>query len=77
MTSYLRTAAGLGIALGLEVPVENLDGGLIGTLEGDLAFLTLEFEYQQAVARWLALRAGVSGAAPGGSCLPAGSRYYF
>jgi hypothetical protein len=61
-TSFTSTT-GFGMAIGLEVPILNIDGEQIGELEGDIGFLLLEFGYQQRLNNWLALRANVSAAA--------------
>jgi len=63
VTTFFRTTTGAGAALGLDVPIYSLNDSLLGTVSGDLAFATLGFEYQQALGRWLALRASVSGVA--------------
>ncbi len=58
ISSWVRTATGLGFATGLEVPVRDLDGEVVTTLNGDMAFLRIEAEFQQAFGRWLAVRVG-------------------
>jgi len=63
VTTFFRTTTGAGAALGLDVPIYNLNDSLLGTVTGDIAFATLGFEYQQALGRWFALRASVSGTA--------------
>ncbi|HEY5413231.1 MAG TPA: hypothetical protein VIK41_00305, partial [Gemmatimonadaceae bacterium] len=59
-TSF-ENATGGGMALNLNVPVRKLDGDTIGTLNGNIGFFLLDFEYQKSVAKWLALRVGVNG----------------
>ncbi len=61
--TYLRTTTGAGRALGLELPLYNLEGVPIDTLSGNIAFFVLGLDYQQRLTRWLALRVGFSGAA--------------
>jgi hypothetical protein len=56
-TSFGSTT-GFGQAVGLKVPIRNLDGEKIGELEGDIAFMLLEFAYQQRIAKNFAVRAG-------------------
>jgi hypothetical protein len=63
VTTYLRNATGVGMALDLDISLRNLDDEVIATLNGDLAFFILGFEYQQALAQWLAVRGGISGLA--------------
>jgi hypothetical protein len=50
-------ATGGGMAVDLQVPVRNIAGNVVDSLAGDIGFLLLDFEYQYAVARWLAVRA--------------------
>jgi len=61
--THIRTLTGGGRALGLEVPVYNLDGDQIATLSGNIAFFQLGLTYQQQLAKWVALRVNVSGSA--------------
>ena len=63
VTSFVRSATGVGVAVGLTVPIEDLDGNVVDAIGGDLAFLILDFQYQQAITKWLALRAGFVGSA--------------
>jgi len=63
ITTYIRSATGFGVALDITIPVYDRDGNVVDTLDGDLAFLLLGFEYQQALTRWLSLRLGVEGLA--------------
>ena len=63
VTTFMRSAVGAGTAMNLRAPIEDLDGNVLDTLDGDIAFLALDYEYQQAVNRWLAFRASVAGAA--------------
>jgi hypothetical protein len=58
--TYFQAATGGGMALDLNIPVRQLDGTVVDTIGGDIGFLLLDFEYQQAVTRWLALRASLT-----------------
>jgi len=69
-TSF-QNATGGGMALNLDVPVRNLAGDTVGTLNGTIGFFLLDFEYQKSITRWLALRAGVSGIGRLGTSLEA------
>ena len=59
--THFQNATGGGMAVNLNVPVRNVAGETLGTLNGDIGFFLLDFEYQYSVAPWLALHAGVSG----------------
>jgi hypothetical protein len=63
VTTYVRNATGVGLAIALRVPLLGLIGDTIRTLQGDMVFGILEFEYQQAIGNRLALRLGGSGVA--------------
>ena len=63
VNTFMRSAVGAGSAVNLRAPIEDLDGNVVDTLDGSIAFLSLDYEYQQAVNRWLALRANVAGGA--------------
>ena len=69
-TSF-ENATGGGMALNLNVPVRNLDGDTVSTLNGNIGFFLLDFEYQKSVAKWLALRVGVNGIGRLGTSLEA------
>lgn len=71
VNTFMRSAVGAGTAMNLRAPIEDLDGNVLDTLDGSIAFLTLDYEYQQAVNRWLALRANVTGGARLGTDLQA------
>ncbi len=60
VTTHFASSTGGGAALDLTMPVRNLQGQVIDSLSGDVAFLALGLEYQYAVLRWLALRASAS-----------------
>ena len=61
--THFRTLTAGGRALGLEVPVYDLDGNEIATLNGNIAFFLLGFGYQQHLAKWIAIGASFTGAA--------------
>jgi hypothetical protein len=64
ITTLVRTQTGGGFATKVTRDIENeVVDSLIDALVGDLAFMSLEFEYQHAVTDWLALSASASGAA--------------
>jgi len=71
VNTFVRSSVGAGSAVNLRVAVEDLDGNVVDTLDGSIAFLVLDYEYQQAVNRWLALRANVAGGARLGTDLQA------
>jgi hypothetical protein len=60
VSTHFSSFTGGGAATGLTMPVRNLQGAVVDSLEGDIAFFGLGFEYQYAVLRWLALRTTVS-----------------
>jgi len=57
-------------AVNLSIPVRNLAGDTIKTIDGSVGFLLVDFEYQQAVARWLALRLSAGGIGRLGTSIP-------
>ena len=61
VSTTVTSTTGFGRALNLEVPVLNLKGEKIGSLSGNMGLILLEFDYQQALNRRFAVRAGVSG----------------
>jgi hypothetical protein len=63
VTSYIKTATGGGAAFDLKTPFLDVNGDTLGTLEGNVAFMNLAFQYQQKVTDWLALRGGFTGSA--------------
>jgi hypothetical protein len=65
--TYVRTTTGAGRAVGLEVPVYDLDSNVVATLGGNIAFLSLGLGYQQRLAKWVAVRASFTGAARTGT----------
>ncbi len=60
-STHFQNATGAGMAVNLNVPVRNVEGETLGTLNGDIGFFLLDFEYQYSVAPWLALHAGIAG----------------
>jgi hypothetical protein len=54
--TYLLNSLGVGMAVGLEVPVYTREDPprLIGTLGGDLMYAALKFKYQYGINDWLA-----------------------
>ena len=63
VTSFIRTTTGGGAALNVKTPFIDVDGDTLGTLEGNVGFVLLGFEYQQKVTSWLALRGGFTASA--------------
>ena len=61
--TYIQTLTGGGRALDLQVPIYDLDSNLIATESGNIAFFMLGLGYQQQLAKWVVLRATVTGAA--------------
>src|SRR5215216_7508695 len=59
--THFQNATGAGMAVNLNVPVRNVAGETLGTLNGDIGFFLLDFEYQYSLAPWLALHAGIAG----------------
>ena len=59
--TQFQNSTGGGMAIDLRVPVRNLEGDTLNTLDGNIGFLLVDFEYQKSIARWLALHAGVAG----------------
>ncbi|TPW17697.1 MAG: hypothetical protein FD129_270, partial [bacterium] len=67
ITTTLTNTTGFGQASNIAVPIRNLDGDQIGELNGNIAFLFLEFGYQQSFGEKFALRVGASGGARSGT----------
>ena len=61
--SHFATITGGGMAFNVKTPFIDVDGNTIGTLEGDVAFMALGFEYQQRFGNWFAARVGFGGGA--------------
>jgi hypothetical protein len=54
--TYVRQSLGLAQAVDLQFPLGIVDGDTLALLEGNLSYAVLDFEYQQAVKNWLAMR---------------------
>ncbi len=63
ITTHVHTNTGAGLVLNSKKPFIDLDGDTVGTLEGDIAFMALQFQYQHAFAEWIAARIALSGIA--------------
>ena len=63
ITTFVRTGTGAGAAFNVKTPFIGLQGDTLGVLEGDVGFITLEFEFQQQLAGWLALWGGFNASA--------------
>jgi hypothetical protein len=61
--TYVRNITGGGTAMGLQVPKLDLNEQVLGYQDASISYLTVGMEYQQSVNRWLAIRAGFTGAA--------------
>lgn len=59
--SYFATSTGGGVAFDLKTPFVDLSGDTLGTLTGDVAFMSLAFQYQQRFGKWFAARFGFTG----------------
>ena len=51
--TYIRNTLGFGQALDVEIPLIIIDGQELLALQGDVLFLTLDFEYHHRVKDWL------------------------
>jgi len=58
--THIRNTLGIGQALDLNIPLIVLEQDTLLSLQGDLLFATLQFEYQHAVKDWLAVWVQVS-----------------
>ena len=63
----LTSTTGFGSTLDLKVPVVNLDGEKIGELKSDIAFMLLQFDYQQSIGDRYVLRTDVLGTTRAGT----------
>lgn len=61
VTTHLRTLTGAGVATGLQAPFFDTDGDTLGTLDGDIAFFSLQFSYQLNLFERYALSLKLSG----------------
>lgn len=68
--TFFQNSTGGGSAVNLSIPVRNLAGDTIRTINGSVGFLLVDFEYQQAVAKWLALRISAGGIGRLGTSIP-------
>lgn len=59
--SFFGTTTGGGVAFDLKTPFVDLSGDTLGTLTGDVAFMSLGFQYQQRFGQWFAARVGFAG----------------
>jgi hypothetical protein len=59
--TYVRNSLGYAAAANLEYPSVVIGGDTLLSLEGNLSYATLGFEYQQAVKDWIALRVALDG----------------
>ena len=64
-------STGGGMALDLTVPRRNLAGEVVDSLEGNIGFVLLDFEYQKSFGRRLALRVGANAVARVGTSVEA------
>jgi hypothetical protein len=60
VSTYVRNSLGYAQALDLEYPPVVVHGDTLVTLQGDLVYALLGFEYEQAVKDWIAVRTAVS-----------------
>jgi hypothetical protein len=67
VTTHVRTATGAGVASGYQAIFRDTDGNPQGKLEGDLAFVALDFEYQQNLFGWSSARLAIQGNARTGT----------
>jgi|SoiMethySBSTD1v2_1073268.scaffolds.fasta_scaffold87501_4 hypothetical protein len=69
-TTFFQNSTGGGSAANFKVPVRNLAGDTLTSLSGNVGFLLVDFEYQQAIAKWLALRVSAGGIGRLGTSIP-------
>ena len=69
--TYVRNSTGGGSAVGLLVPITDIDGEVLDYAESSIGFLSISLEYQQNITKWLAFRVGASGQARLGTSLEA------
>ncbi len=63
VTTFIRNAVGGGVALNIESVLRDTAGNVIAATEGDIAFMNVGFQYQLALANWVAVRLQLAGAA--------------
>lgn len=61
ISTSFTTGTGAGSAVNLVVPLYNLQGEKIAETSSSIAFMQLGFDYQQAINRRVAVRAGLNG----------------
>ena len=69
-TTYFDNSTGGGTAVGFSVPVRSLAGDTLRSLKGNVGFLLVDFSYQHAITKWLALRASAGGIGRLGTSIP-------
>lgn len=69
--TYIRNATGGGKAVGRQLAVPDLDGGIAGYAEADIGFIGLAIEYQQNITNRLAFRLSATGGARLGTSVEA------
>ncbi len=69
--TYVRNSTGAGTAIGLQVAMPALEGGIAGFAKADISFIGLALEYQQNITNWLAFRLGATGGARLGTSVEA------
>jgi hypothetical protein len=69
-STFFQNSTGGGSAVNLSIPVRNVAGDTIETINGSVGFLLVDFEYQLAITRWLALRASAGGIGRLGTSIP-------
>jgi hypothetical protein len=57
ITTYVRNTLGIGKALDIKTPIIVIDDEEILGLRGDILVAFLDFEYQQRIKSWIAVRA--------------------
>jgi hypothetical protein len=63
ITSFIRNNVGAGVAFDVNNVLTDTAGDTVLNQQGNIAFLNLGFEYQGALADWVAIRLGFEGAA--------------
>lgn len=58
ISTTFTSITGFGQALNLKVPIQNLNGDKIGELSGNIGFMMLEFDFQQAIGHRFDVRVG-------------------
>jgi hypothetical protein len=63
ISTTFTSVTGFGRAIGLTVPIFNIDNEQIGELSGNIGFMSLEFGYQQRIKSRFAVRVGANASA--------------